>query len=188
MSTATTSVNHRKRTSDAANRGRGTAKFVRAPGKPRLNTATWIAAANPRVTTARSTPRRRRAGRPTTTPTGTAARPPKSRAASTGTPEFSVSHPTVQPPTPARLTWQSDTIRVSAYRNPTERAMTAVMIAPVARNRRKSLRDETATPARIATSAKRASARVIPHLRPALPEQQRQDEQERDRAAVAADA
>ena len=167
--TAMQSVNHRKPTSETAMPGLCTAKFSRAPGKPLLNKATWIAAASPSVITARSTPLRRRAGTPTTTPTGTAATPPRSNAASIGTWVCSAIQPTVHPPTPAKLTWQSDTIRVSEYRKPTERAMIAVMIALVARKTRKSLMVDAAPHTARAMATNRTSAGVIPGLGPALP-------------------
>ncbi|MCY3924537.1 MAG: hypothetical protein OXG52_03340 [bacterium] len=90
-------------------------------------------------------------------------------------------------PDGVREALRSDTIRVSAYRNPTERAMIAAITAPEARKIQNSLRVESAAYAATATATKRAPARVIPHLRAAVPQQQHQDDEERDGRPVLAD-
>ena len=76
---------------------------------PLLNTTASMAAAKPSVTTARFTPRSRRAGRPMTSPTGTAHRP--ARISDQGKPMCHALErcPSVKPPMPASDIWASET-------------------------------------------------------------------------------
>ena len=68
-----------------------------------------IAAANPSVTTARFTPRSRRAGRPMTSPTGTAHRPARISDHGKPIPHPLEMCPSMKPPMPASDIWASDT-------------------------------------------------------------------------------
>ncbi len=74
-----------------------------------VNRTASIAAANPSVTTARFTPRSRSAGRPMTSPIGTAQRP--ARISDHGKPMCQSVEmcPSMKPPIPARDIWASDT-------------------------------------------------------------------------------
>ncbi len=74
-----------------------------------VNTTASIAAANPRVTTARFTPRSRSAGRPMINPTGTAQSPARISDHGKPMPHPLEMCPSVKPPIPAIDIWASDT-------------------------------------------------------------------------------
>ena len=74
-----------------------------------VNSTASRAEANPSVTTARLTPRSRSAGRPMTSPTGTAQSPARSSDHGKPMPQAVEMWPSMKPPMPASDIWASET-------------------------------------------------------------------------------
>ena len=87
---------------------------------PLLRTSSWIRSANPKVATARLTPRVRRAGRAINSPSGMAAAIAARRASSNGTP-CATRRAATQTPKPPRANWQSESWPQSPVTTTTER-------------------------------------------------------------------